>query len=309
MKIISFVTVKKSPGSSSNAKVGIMTEKGIIDFSAGFQTYLLREKGKRISVPNSVSTLMEQGLFDQNIFRTVKTLVEKDESIKKKLYFEFNEVKLKPPISRPGKIIALGRNYAAHARETGDPIPSEPIIFQKASSAVIGPDEPIIYHNGLTRVDPEVELAVVIGKRATKISAGEAEKVIAGYTIMNDITARDMQTQDIELRNPWFRSKSMDTFAPLGPCIVLTDEINMPVELNLELQVNGEVRQKDNTRNMIFKIPQLIEYISHHLTLEAGDIISTGTPEGIKPIQPGDVVEAIIEKIGCLRNPVIKECI
>jgi 2-keto-4-pentenoate hydratase/2-oxohepta-3-ene-1,7-dioic acid hydratase in catechol pathway len=209
------------------------------------------------------------------------------------------------PIRRPPKILALGRNYLEHARESGHEAPPEPIVFCKASSSVIGPEEPVACKKSLGRVDPEIELAVVIGKEGSDIPAEQASDYVAGYTILNDVSARDVQSADLKASNPWLRSKSIDTFCPMGPCVLLADEAPEPVSLDMELRVNGEVRQRDNTANLIFKIPQVIEFISRHMTLEPGDIISTGTPAGIQAIFPGDVMECWVEKIGILRNPVV----
>jgi len=217
------------------------------------------------------------------------------------------DARLLAPIRRPGKIVCLGRNYVAHAEESGMPVPEEPIIFAKASSAVTGPGGPIVHHKICTRVDHEVELAVVIGDQCRYVRGEDALEKVLGYTVINDVTARDMQKRDIESRNPWFRSKSLDTFCPLGPWIVTSEEIPDPQRLSLECRVNGEVRQHGNTREMIFPVTQLIEFISAHMTLEPGDIIATGTPEGISPIRPGDVVECEVEGIGVLRNPVIDD--
>ena len=217
------------------------------------------------------------------------------------------DARLLAPIRRPGKIVCLGRNYVAHAEESGMPVPQEPIVFPKASSAVIGPGDPIVHHKICTRVDHEVELAVVIGDQCRYVRGEDALEKVLGYTVINDVTARDMQKRDIESRNPWFRSKSLDTFCPLGPWIVTSEEIPDPQRLSLECRVNGEVRQHGNTREMIFPVTQLIEFISAHMTLEPGDIIATGTPEGISPIRPGDVVECEVEGIGVLRNPVIDD--
>jgi len=215
--------------------------------------------------------------------------------------------KMLAPIFRPGKIVCLGRNYEAHARESGAPIPDEPIIFPKASSAVIGPGEPIIHHKICKRVDHEVELAVVIGEPAWRTSKEDALKKVFGYTVVNDVSAREMQKKDIASGKPWFRSKSLDTFCPMGPRIVTADEIKDPQDLQLECRVNKEVRQRGNTRDMIFGVDRLVEFISMHMTLEPGDIISTGTPEGIAPIVPGDVVECEVEGVGILSNPVIAD--
>jgi 2-keto-4-pentenoate hydratase/2-oxohepta-3-ene-1,7-dioic acid hydratase in catechol pathway len=215
------------------------------------------------------------------------------------------KAKILAPLPRPPRIIALGLNYAAHARETGKEPPEEPIFFMKASTAVIGPDEPVVIPKGAGRVDHEVELAVIIGEGGKNISRKKAAEHIAGYTILNDVTAREMQSRDMAASRPWFLSKSFDTFAPMGPCITLPGEIEEPAQLDLALRVNGEVRQRSNTRDLIFDIPDLIHRLSRYITLEPGDVIATGTPPGICPIRPGDVMEAEIEKIGVLRNHVV----
>lgn len=208
---------------------------------------------------------------------------------------------------RPDKIICLGFSYAEHAREFSRDIFKEPIYFVKANSAIIAHEQPIIYPDGLGRIDPEGELAVIIGRRAKEVTETEAPEYIGGYTILNDVTARDMQAKDMENKHPWFRSKSLDTFCPIGPWIVTANEILPDEPLKLRLSVNGEVRQDSSTKYLVSKIPALISTISALMTLEPGDIISTGTPEGIAPIYPGDVVEIEVEKIGILRNRVEKK--
>jgi len=217
------------------------------------------------------------------------------------------QVRMLAPIPRPGKIVCLGRNYEAHAKESGAPVPDEPIIFPKASSAVIGPGDPIIHHKICKRVDHEVELAVVIGEPAWRTPKEDAFKKVFGYTVVNDVSAREMQKKDIASGKPWFRSKSLDTFCPMGPRIVTPDGIKDPHNLALECRVNKQVRQRGNTRDMIFGVDKLIEFISMHMTLEPGDIVSTGTPEGLAPIVPGDVVDCEVEGVGILSNPVIAD--
>jgi len=189
-----------------------------------------------------------------------------------------------------------------------------PIIFEKAVSSVVGPEENVVYPAFMVkefkkeaRVDHEVELAVVICKRASKVKAKDAMKYVFGYTIINDVSARNIQAIDFKKTQPWFRSKCIDTFCPLGPVVVTKDEIKNPHNLKVELRVNGKIRQKDSTNTFIFKIPAMIEYITKYLTLMPGDVVSTGTPDGISPVFPGDVMEAEIEKIGILRNKVVKE--
>lgn len=195
------------------------------------------------------------------------------------------------------KIVAVGRNYAAHAAEHGDEVPSQPLIFLKPPSAVIGPGEPITCPPQSAQVEHEAELAVVIGRRARRVAAADAWDHVLGYTCANDVTARDLQRSD----GQWSRAKGFDTFAPLGPWIVT--ELD-PTDLNVVCRVNGQVTQRASTADMVFKIPQLVEYITAAMTLEPGDVILTGTPEGVSPIRPGDEVEVEITGIGALRNPV-----
>jgi 2-keto-4-pentenoate hydratase/2-oxohepta-3-ene-1,7-dioic acid hydratase in catechol pathway len=196
------------------------------------------------------------------------------------------------------KIVAVGRNYAAHAAEHGDEVPSEPLIFLKPPSAVIGPNEPIVCPPQSAQVEHEAELAVVIGRRARRVTAADAWDYVLGYTCANDVTARDLQRSD----GQWSRAKGFDTFAPLGPWIVTDLD---PTDLTVACRVNGQMKQQASTVDMVFKIPQLIEYITAAMTLEPGDVILTGTPEGVSPIQPGDHVEVEVEGIGVLRNPVV----
>jgi 2-keto-4-pentenoate hydratase/2-oxohepta-3-ene-1,7-dioic acid hydratase in catechol pathway len=211
---------------------------------------------------------------------------------------------LRAPLMRPGKIVALGLNYVLHAKEGSFEVPKEPIIFVKVGSSVVGPGEVVRIPRNLGRMDHEVELAVVIGKQATEVSRKNAFRYVAGYTIVNDVSARSLQTKDLEKRHPWFRTKSFDTFTPMGPWIVTADEIRPPVRLNLECRVNGRLRQKANSRDLVFDIPTVIEFITKYITLDPGDVISTGTPGGIGPITDGDTVTCTIQKIGKLTNPV-----
>jgi acylpyruvate hydrolase len=219
-------------------------------------------------------------------------------------------VKLNPPIIAPGKILAVGLNYAAHAAEQNAKQPEVPLIFSKCVTALSGPRDQILLPRISEMIDYEAELAVVIGKRAKSVSAADAIDYVAGYTIMNDVTARDLQRRERQ----WVRAKGLDTFAPCGPWLVTTDEISDPHTLDVELRVNGEVRQHSNTDDLIFKVPQLIEFISQDLTLEPGDIISTGTPSGVgvfmnPPVflKGGEVIDITIERIGAIRNTVSKE--
>jgi len=207
------------------------------------------------------------------------------------------EIRLLAPCT-PSKIVAVGRNYADHASEMQSDVPSEPLIFLKPPSAVIGPGEPIVYPPISQRVDYEAELAAIIGRRARNVPAEEALDFVLGYTCGNDVTARDLQRKD----GQWTRSKSFDTFCPLGPWIV-TDL--KPNDLVVECRVNGEVKQKSSTRQMVFPVAELIRFITQVMTLEPGDVIMTGTPAGVGHLHPGDRVEVEIEGIGVLENVVV----
>ena len=218
-----------------------------------------------------------------------------------------SEVTLNPPVIAPGKILAVGLNYAAHSAEQNISPPESPLIFSKCVTALIGPGDEIKSPRISEMIDYEAELAVVIGKRATSVKAASAMEHVAGFTIMNDVTARDLQKRERQ----WVRAKGLDSFAPCGPWVVTTDEIPDPHSLDIALTVNDETRQHSNTADLIFKIPQLIEFISEDLTLMPGDIITTGTPSGVgvfmKPpvfLKHGDQIEISIEHIGTLRNTV-----
>jgi len=201
---------------------------------------------------------------------------------------------------RPSKILGVGTNYRAHAVEMGKPIPAEPLLFMKPPSAVIGPGEAIVRPRGFERVDFEGELGVVIGKRARRVSVDDALQYVRGYTIVNDVTVRDLQKRD----GQFTRAKGFDTFCPCGPVVV---EGLDPSDLRLVSEVNGQVRQDARTSDLIFSVAQIIATASRVMTLEPGDLIATGTPSGVGPIAPGDVVRITIEKIGTLENPVVDE--
>jgi len=213
----------------------------------------------------------------------------------------------------PTKIVCIGRNYLDHIKETNAKIPVEPVFFVKTLNTLVTDNEPIIYPKILyesekyNRVDHEVELAFIISQTCKNVSAEVAFNYIQGYTIFLDMTARTMQKSDRNINLPWYRSKNFDSFGPIGPRIVPCSEISDPHNLSIQLKVNGQVRQSSNTEHMMFKIPQTLEYLSKFVTLKKGDIIATGTPSGISPIQPGDIIEASIEKIGTIRHEVILE--
>lgn len=217
-------------------------------------------------------------------------------------------VRLGSPVARPSKIICIGLNYRDHAAETGSPVPAEPVLFFKATTSLVGPNDPVVIPRDAHKVDWEVELAVVIDARASYLPKERAYECVAGYALHNDYSERTFQ---LERGGQWVKGKSADTFAPLGPFLATRDEIPNPGNLGMWLKVNAEYRQKSTTSNMIFGVPDLVSYISGFMTLLPGDIISTGTPAGVglgmkppKYLQPGDVVELGIENLGESRQQV-----
>lgn len=201
---------------------------------------------------------------------------------------------------KPPKIIGVGRNYLAHAREMGNELPSEPLLFLKPTSALLEPGEPIVLPAASTRVEHEAEIGVVIGRRMRRVNLEEAERGIEGFICVNDVTARDLQKKDSQ----WTRAKGFDTFCPVGPRVVRDLDWRT---LQVICRVNGEERQRGAAVDMQFPIPHLVAYISQVMTLEPGDLIATGTPAGTAPLAPGDVVEVEIPGIGVLSNPVVAE--
>jgi len=212
-------------------------------------------------------------------------------------FVPYADARLLAPVF-PTKIIGVGKNYVAHAEETGSDVPTEPLIFLKPATAVIGPGAPIIHPRISKNVHHEAELAVVIGKVAHHVKAEDAESVIFGYTAANDVTARDLQRRD----GQWTRGKGFDTFCPLGPAI--ETELDPREGLTVSARINGETRQSGSTADMVFGVAELIEFISGVMTLLPGDVILTGTPPGVGPMLPGDRVEVEVERIGILSNPV-----
>ena len=212
--------------------------------------------------------------------------------------YDLQEVRLLPPVSY-SKALCIGLNYRDHAEEFGLPIPETPVVFMKPSTALIGPEDDIIYPEMCHRLDYEAELAVVIGKRCRNVTEEDALSYVLGYTIANDVTARDLQPKN----GQWTIAKGFDTFLPLGPYI--SDEVDGG-NLMITSRVNGETKQKSNTSNLIFPVPYLVSYLSRVMTLLPGDVISTGTPGGISGMNPGDVVEIEIEGLGILKNRIAK---
>ena len=224
--------------------------------------------------------------------------------------FPIDRIRLHAPIIDPPRIFAIGLNYHDHAKESGMEVPKTPVVFFKMSTAIIGPGQPIVLPKNSNQPDYEAEFGFVIGKGGYRIAASAWREHVYGYTIVNDVSARDVQFATSQ----WSLSKSFPTFCPLGPAIVTAGEISDPHQLNISLSINGEVMQSSNTRNLVFGISQLIEYISSITPLLPGDVVSTGTPGGVgmgrtpkRWLKPGDTVTATVEGLGELTNPVVAE--
>jgi 2-keto-4-pentenoate hydratase/2-oxohepta-3-ene-1,7-dioic acid hydratase in catechol pathway len=248
----------------------------------------------------------DESFFESDGLSEVASLIENK---KDSLSEVGKEVRLGSPVSRPSKIVCIGLNYADHAKETGAALPAEPIIFLKSTTSLSGPFDDIMIPKNSVKTDWEVELAVIIGKRASYVDESDAMNYVAGYCLHNDVSEREFQ---LEKGGTWDKGKGCDTFAPLGPWLVTKDEIEDVNDLRLWLTVNGKKMQDGNTKNFIFRIPYLVSYVSQFMTLLPGDIISTGTPAGVglgfnPPVylKPGDVVELGIDGLGACRQNII----
>ena len=284
-----------------NESYGVLKDGRIIDLPR-----LYRLRGKQ--APRSLEELIISGWKIDEADRLINEISEGE---MRRISIDEENAALKAPILSPPKIVCLGLNYRDHAEESGAKIPEEPIIFMKPRTSIVGPEEPVIKPGFVKELDYEVELAIIISRKGKNIPVSEAADYIFGYTVFNDISARDIQFKD----GQWTRGKSFDTFAPIGPCITTSTQIGDPTDLRLRTRVNGEIRQDSSTGNMVFNVYEVIHHLSRVMTLEPCDIIATGTPGGVavfmkpKPkfLQPGDTVEVEIEKIGTLRNPIAEE--
>jgi 2-keto-4-pentenoate hydratase/2-oxohepta-3-ene-1,7-dioic acid hydratase in catechol pathway len=278
--------------------IGIVTDFEMLDFSRAYQARQLIQYGEESpQLITDMVTLMDAGLFNIQTFESTVMFVYEHHL---NGAFAVADPSLRTPIPQPGKLIALGGNYS----HPGEEDPDEPPLFFKPTSSIIGPEESIIFRRNLNVVEPEIELTVIIGRQGNHISQADAMDYVAGYTLLNDVTARDLQNVAWEVQRPWSYTKGIDTFTPIGPHVVLRDAVSDPHNLAMTMRVNGEVIAEANTNTMLFRIPALIEYISQYMTLEPGDMIATGTPVHPPGLKPGDTVELEIEEIGILRNPV-----
>ncbi len=293
MKIITF---KNSVSENENYCIGALTSgEEVIDL-----TSLVSDKDL------TAGELLKCFNLESDFFEKAKTAISGHNLPK----INRQGIEICAPVPRPNKIICIGLNYRDHAQESGMPIPTSPIIFSKFSTCVIGANQPIVLPKGSEQVDYEAELAFIIGRLAKNVKKEDAMDYVFGYTNFNDVSARDFQFTD----GQWQRGKSCDTFAPVGEFIATTDEIENPHNLSIKLRLNGETLQNSNTDQLIFNIPEIIEFLSQSITLEAGDVVATGTPPGVgfarKPpvfLQDGDKVEIEIEGLGILANSVVAQ--
>lgn len=289
MKLITFAP-KSAP---ADLRVGVLRDDLVFDLRA-----------LTPQLPSEMIALLAAGRPALDVIQQAVSAAQPKQAL------ALSSVRLAAPIPRPGKIMCIGLNYRDHAKESNQPIPEFPTLFAKYSSCVIGPDEAIVIPKLTDKIDYEAELAVVIGRRARHVSEADALNYVAGYVPFNDVSARDYQSRTSQ----WTIGKTFDTHGPMGPAITTADEIPDPQTLDISLEIGGEVLQHSNTRELVFTVQQLIATLSGVMTLEPGDVISTGTPSGVgaarnpkRWIKPGEVVKVSIDKLGTLSNPVVSE--
>jgi len=312
---VQLVTFRRGRG---EPKLGAVWHDSVLDLG-GIAKDLAAQRGTirrgRSGFPKSLLELIQGGeavwALGREAWDYGKTLVDRqaiEELAKRRLAYPLKRTRLLAPIPAPARnVFCLGRNYADHAAERGAAVPDHPVYFTKPNTAVVGPGDDVVHHAVTKELDYEVELAVVIGIGGRDIPRADALRHVFGYTVINDVTARDLQKR----HNQWFKGKSLDTFCPMGPVLVTADEIADPQSLTIALRVNGQVRQSSHTSKMIFPVAQCIEVLSQAMTLLPGDIIATGTPEGVGAatgtfLRAGDRIEAEVESIGVLANKVVR---
>src|SRR3712207_2437010 len=287
-----------------NPRLGVKTARGVIDVAAA-QAALGQGEG---SLPQTVQALIAGGEPARSAIADLVARAEAEDGNGSTWLRDEASLTLGPAVPNPGKIVCVGLNYRKHAEETGAAIPTSPVLFSKYQNTIAAPDEDIPLTDAATQYDYEVELAVVMGKTAKNVSAADALSTVFGYSTANDLSARDLQNRTSQ----WMLGKTMDKFMPIGPYLVTADEVPDPQHFAIRTWLNGELRQDSNTDDMIFPVAELIAYISRHFTLEPGDVIITGTPEGVilgmdekRWMVPGDVVEVEVEGLGKLRNRMV----
>jgi 2-keto-4-pentenoate hydratase/2-oxohepta-3-ene-1,7-dioic acid hydratase in catechol pathway len=308
MKIVSFIN-NATDANDKVPRVGALIHDGtlILDFLRVAKNSNRAEGGYAESPRFDLDgPLLQQGALAYNEITSDQHAFS--QALANQLLIERAAIRLLAPVPRPGKLIAIGLNYRDHASESNMPIPEKPVVFSKFTTSVIGPNEAVVLPSTSKQVDYEAELAVVIGRRAKDVARVRAFDYVLGYTIINDVSARDFQFAD----GQWQRGKSCDTFAPMGVYIATTDEVPDPHKLSIRLRLNGNTMQDSNTDQLIFGVPDLVSFLSETITLEPGDVIATGTPPGVgfarKPpvfLKDGDRMEIEIQGLGTLANPVI----
>lgn len=307
MKLINYT-------SNGITRAGAIVNDKIIDLNFAYEAQLQHVgeyRYKEIAhayVPSITDDLYQGGRHSLELAqKAIDFIIAHPESSNKKAIFNIDEVKIEAAVQNPGKIICVGHNYKEHILEMGRELPSHPVIFAKFSNTILGPQDDIPFYPISEQLDYEAEFTFVIGKQAKNVSEEDALDYVAGYTITNDVTYRDIQRRTLQ----WLQGKTVDGSAPMGPYLVTADELPDPSGLGVVLTVNGEVRQKTNTANFVFSVQKLIAFLSNLMTLEPGDVVLTGTPGGVGVamdpptfLKHGDVVRIEIDKIGVLENKV-----
>lgn len=295
-------------------RVGAIVNEAVIDLHVAYKSLLTSEgkiRAEQIAdafVPADMTGFLQGGNESVKLAKkAIEYALENKTDNGYRLVYDLNEVKVEAPVPAPGKMICVGHNYREHILEMGRELPPYPVVFAKFANTVVGPQDDIPFHPISEQLDYEAEFTFVIGKRARNVSQEDALDYVAGYTIVNDVTYRDIQRRTIE----WLQGKTVDGSAPMGPYLVTSDELQDPSGLEVVLTVNGEERQRSNTANLVFSVQYLVEFLSGLMTLEPGDVILTGTPGGVgvarNPqvfLKDGDVVKIEIDKIGALENRV-----
>ncbi len=303
---------------AGKTRAGIEVEGRVVDLTVASSALPRSPSDRPTMLPSDVREILEAGESALGTARRVQDWISTSLRSGQRptgpagepIVFDRSDVTLRAPIPRPGKIICLGLNYADHAAEGGSEPPKTPMLFAKFANTIIGTGEPIVKPRATRELDYEAELAVVIGRRAKNVAIDQALDYVAGYMNLHDVSARDLQRETSQ----FFRGKSADTFAPCGPYLVTRDEVPDPHVLDIRSYVNGELRQSSNTRHLIFNVPFLVHHISRTISLEPGDVISTGTPSGVgthrhppEYLKAGDVVRIEVQGLGVLENPVVDE--
>ncbi|MEK3937126.1 fumarylacetoacetate hydrolase family protein [Sporosarcina sp. FSL W7-1349] len=308
MKLITFTT-------AGHSRIGAVVEENkVVDLNYAYQALLKSQEKYRYKeiaeafVPAKMEAFLQGGKESMGLAQeAIGYALENPDSFEHQLIYEKSAVKVEAPVTAPSKMICVGHNYREHILEMGREIPEFPVVFAKFANTVIGPEDDIPFHPISEQLDYEAEFTFVIGKQARNVSEEDALDYVAGYTIANDVTYRDIQRRTLE----WLQGKSVDGSAPMGPWLVTTDELTDPSGLDVVLTVNGEVRQKTNTANLVFSVQKLVAFLSNLMTLEPGDVILSGTPGGVGVamdpptfLKDGDVVRIEIDKVGVLENRV-----